>query len=303
MSDTSNFGFGKLVPGFDFLQSLAKGASSSIPQLPSLSNWVAPTISVEELEKRIDELKAVQFWLEQNSRALTATIQALEVQKMTLATLKGMNFSMGDVANAFKLKTADTMMGGVQKAASSMTGAADAMTQAAARMTGRAAAAEPEPEEQEDDAEPVQEQAAEPAKAKAKGGTTSSAAEPSVVDPMQWWGALTGQFQQIAANAMKDAAKQTAIDTTKNMATDLAKEALKTATGMASQFAAKGMQTMQGGKRTASAAATAKKPAAAAKKAPAKKAVTKAAAKPPATRKAAAKKSTSTRSAPRKPAR
>ena len=114
MSDTSNnLGFGKFVPGFDFLQSLAKGASSSIPQLPNLSNWVAPTISVEELEKRVEELKAVQFWLEQNSRALSATIQALEVQKMTLATLKGMNFSMGDVANAFKLKTADTVMDGV----------------------------------------------------------------------------------------------------------------------------------------------------------------------------------------------
>ncbi len=302
MSDTSNFGFGKLVPGFDFLQSLAKGASSSIPQLPNLSNWVAPTISVEELEKRIDELKAVQFWLEQNSRALAATIQALEVQKMTLATLKGMNFSMGDVANAFKLKTADTVMGGVQKAANSMTGAADAMTQAAARVTGRAAA-EAEPEEQEDNAEPAQEPAAAPAKAKAKGGKASGAAEPTVVDPMQWWGALTGQFQQIAANAMKDAAKQTAIDTTKNMATGLAKEALKTATGMASQFAAKGMQTMQGGKRAASAAAEAKKPAAAAKKAPAKKAVAKAAAKPAATAKSAAKKSPSTRSAPRKPAR
>ena len=117
MSDTSNFGFGKLVPGFDFLQSLAKGASSSIPQLPNLSNWVAPTISVEELEKRIDELKAVQFWLEQNSRALAATIQALEVQKMTLATLKGMNFSMGDVANAFKLKAADSLAGWVPAAA------------------------------------------------------------------------------------------------------------------------------------------------------------------------------------------
>lgn len=300
MSDTSNFGFGKLVPGFDFLQSLAKGASSSIPQLPNLSNWVAPTISVEELEKRIDELKAVQFWLEQNSRALAATIQALEVQKMTLATLKGMNFSMGDVANAFKLKTADTVMGGVQKAANTMTGAADAMTQAAARVTGRGAA-DTEPEEQEDDAEPAPQQAAAaPSKAKAKGGKASGAADPTVVDPMQWWGALTSQFQQIAANAMKDAAKQTAIDTTKNMATGLAKEALKTATGMASQFAAKGMKTMQGGKRAAGSTATAKKPAAVAKKAPAKKAATKTVAKP--TGKAAAKKS-STRSAPRKPAR
>lgn len=286
MSDTSNFGFGKFVPGFDFLQSLAKGASSSIPQLPNLSNWVAPTISVEELEKRIDELKAVQFWLEQNSRALSATIQALEVQKMTLATLKGMNFSMGDVANAFKLKTADTVMSGVQKAADTVSGAAEAMAGAAARVTGRASAAN-ESEEEADDAEP----AAPPAKGKAKGNATA-AAEPAVVDPMQWWGALTSQFQQIATNAMKDAAKQTAIDTTKNMATGLAKEALKTATGMASQFAAKGMQTMKGGaKRAAASSAGTAKKAAAAKKPAARKTTTKpAAAKAGSTRSPAARK-------------
>ena len=70
---------------------------------------------MEELDKRIDELKAVQFWLDQNAMALKATIQALEVQKMTLATLKGMNFNFGDVANAFKLKAADSMMSGMQK--------------------------------------------------------------------------------------------------------------------------------------------------------------------------------------------
>lgn len=287
MSDTSNnFGFGKFVPGFDFLQSLAKGASSSIPQLPNLSNWVAPTISVEELEKRIEELKAVQFWLEQNSRALAATIQALEVQKMTLATLKGMNFSMGDVANAFKLKTADTVMSGVQKAADTVTGAAEAVTSAAARVTGRAAAEEETPHE-EADAEPA-------AKTKPKArGKAADTPEPAVVDPMQWWGALTSQFQQIAANAMKDAAKQTAIDTTKNMATGLAKEALKTATGMASQFAAKGMQTMQGGAKRASASGAAAKKAPAAKKPAARKAAAKPAAeKASSTRTAAARKRT-----------
>ena len=279
MSDTSNnFGFGKFVPGFDFLQSLAKGASSSIPQLPNLSNWVAPTISVEELEKRVEELKAVQFWLEQNSRALSATIQALEVQKMTLATLKGMNFSMGDVANAFKLKTADTVMSGVQKAADTVSGAAGAVAGAAARVTGRAAAEEAP---DETDAEPAPAAKAQP---KAKG---KAAAESAVVDPMQWWGALTSQFQQIAANAMKDAAKQTAIDTTRNMATGLAKEALKTATGMASQFASKGMQTMQGGaKRAAASSAGAAKTTAAAKKPAARKT----------TPKPAAKKASSTRS-------
>jgi len=117
MSDP--LGFGKYVPGFDFLQSLAKqaaggvaqGVQQGMPQLPSLGNWIAPTFNVEELDKRIDELKAVHFWLDQNAKALGATIQALEVQKMTLATLKGMNFNLGDVANALKLKTADVMAG------------------------------------------------------------------------------------------------------------------------------------------------------------------------------------------------
>ena len=281
MSDTSNFGFGKFVPGFDFLQSLAKGASSSIPQLPNLSNWVAPTISVEELEKRIDELKAVQFWLEQNSRALTATVQALEVQKMTLATLKGMNFSMGDLASAFKLKPADGVMGSMQKAAETFAGRAAATAAA----TPAPAATAPAP------AEPVKPAQAAPAD-DSKG---SQAPEPTVVDPMHWWGALTSQFQQIAANALKDAAKQTSIDPTHNVATGLAKEAMKTATDMASQFAAKGIETMQAGQRAAAGAAKAP----AAKKSAAKKAPAKSASKPAA--KPAAKKATARR-APRKSA-
>src|SRR3954454_1549882 len=106
MSDNTNFGFGKLVPGFDFLQNLAKGAAKT---MPSLQSWVAPTLNVEELDKRISELKAVQFWLDQNGKALAATIQALEVQKMTLATLRGMNFSMAELASALTLKTTEGM--------------------------------------------------------------------------------------------------------------------------------------------------------------------------------------------------
>lgn len=291
MSDTPHFGFGKFVPGFDFLQSLAKGASSSIPQLPNLSNWVAPTLSVEELEKRIDELKAVQFWLEQNSRALTATIQALEVQKMTLATLKGMNFSMADVANAFQLRTADAMMGATHKAANPA-GAADAARQAA--RTAASAHAAPPPERE----------AAQPASAAGaqeppddNAGKAADAGASPMVDPMQWWGALTSQFQQIASNAMKDAAAHAALDTTKNMAADLAKEALKTATSMASQFAAPGAQATPAGARAAAGASRAPT----AKKKPAAKAARPAARKAPAPARAAAKK-TPARRAPRKPA-
>ena len=63
--------------------------------MPSIGQWIAPTLNPEELEKRIEELRTVQFWLEQNARMLGATIQALEVQRMTLSTLKTMNVHDG----------------------------------------------------------------------------------------------------------------------------------------------------------------------------------------------------------------
>ncbi|MCX7224610.1 MAG: hypothetical protein NT071_03115, partial [Burkholderiales bacterium] len=69
MSDSPSEGFGKFVPGFDFLQNLTKGASQAIPQMPNMASWIAPTLDVEELDKRISELKAVHFWLDQNSKA------------------------------------------------------------------------------------------------------------------------------------------------------------------------------------------------------------------------------------------
>lgn len=230
MTDPNPFAFGKLVPGFDFLQNLAtsavKGASNAMPQLPNLGNWVAPTLNVEELEKRIAELRAVQFWLDQNATALKATIQALEVQKMTLATLKGMNFNMGDIANAFKLKAADAVMGAAARGAESPAVAAPAPTAPVRRQRKPASKA----------------QAAAPAPAPAQAG---------VVDPMQWWGALTQQFQGIAASAMRDAAQKTALDATRNMATGLAKEALKTAGGMARAAGQQAVQRVTGKRQSA----------------------------------------------------
>lgn len=202
MSDSQNSGFGKFVPGFDFLQNLAKGATQNIPQMPNLANWIAPTLNLEELEKRIEELKTVHFWLEQNSKALGATVQALEVQKMTLATLKGMNFNIGDVANALKLKAADTVFSGVQRGIDRAASTAQSISEVAA------------------DAQAV-------AKKVRKAAKPAATAAAGMVDPMQLWGSLTQQFQQIAASAMKDAGKNTAIDMTKNMAAGLAKEAVK----------------------------------------------------------------------------
>ena len=217
MSDSQNSGFGKFVPGFDFLQNLAKGATQNIPQMPNLANWNAPTLNLEELEKRIEELKTVHFWLEQNSKALGATVQALEVQKMTLATLKGMNFNIGDVANALKLKAADTVFSGVQRGIDRAASTAQSISEVAA------------------DAQAV-------AKKVRKAAKPAATAAAGIVDPMQLWGSLTQQFQQIAASAMKDAGKNTAIDMTKNMATGFAKEAVK-ATKQAASSAVKARTT------------------------------------------------------------
>jgi len=160
MSDTSAFGFGKFVPGFDFLQNLGQaanpGAKGSPQGMPNMASWVAPTLNVEELDKRIQELKTVQFWLEQNTNALKATIQALEVQKMTLSTLQGMNVNMAEMAKAFTAKMPDL---------------------------------QPDLQPEAKATEPQQDAAKGPA-----------------VDPMQWWGSLTQQFQNIAAAAVKDVA-------------------------------------------------------------------------------------------------
>ncbi|EJL67871.1 hypothetical protein PMI12_05489 [Variovorax sp. CF313] len=194
MSNASKpFDFSQFVPGFDFLKNLAGGAAAgsgagSVPGMPSLASWVAPTLSVEEVDKRIQELKTVQYWLEQNGHALKATIQALEVQKMTLSTLRGMNVRMEDIANAFT------------KQAAAMAPAASPEPEP-----------EPEPEEVEDADEMPEEQApapkkprSRPAAAKANAGSPDG---PGVVDPMQWWGSLTEQFQQIASSALQDAAQ------------------------------------------------------------------------------------------------
>lgn len=267
MTDASDSGFGKFVPGFEFMQNLARQATSGLaqgmqpaaPQLPNLGSWVAPTFNVEELDKRIQELKTVHFWLDQNSRALASTIQALEVQKMTLSTLKGMNVSLGDVANAMKVKTADAMasMAGFAGMGTQAAGAeasvppaapldADALGSAGKvggmqfagleipprRQSAGAAAAAVEPAPAPDPVPPV--------------APSESPATPAagVVDPMQWWGALTQQFQTIAAQAMQELPGHTAVEAGKHMATTLASEAVKTATemtaGVARTFSAPG---------------------------------------------------------------
>ena len=172
----------RLVPGFDFLEGLVKNAGAAIP---GMGQWVAPTIDPAELDKRIQELRTVQYWLEQNARMLGATIQALEVQRMTLSTLQNMNVQMADLR--------DSLM--IPMTAAASAGPAKADKPGSTAPAAAPAAAKPRPAKKP---------------APSAGGATAqgsaAAGSPGRVDPMQWWGALTKQFTELASAALQEGA-------------------------------------------------------------------------------------------------
>ncbi|GMV46166.1 MAG: hypothetical protein AMXMBFR66_15640 [Pseudomonadota bacterium] len=183
---TSATDFAKMVPGFDFLQGLMKSAGA---QLPGMSQWIAPTLNPQEIDKRIDELRTVQFWLEQNAKLLATTIQALEVQRMTLSTLQTMNLPLADLRDALKIATPAA---GAAVAAKPMDQAPAARARSGARKSAR---------------------------------TGAATAAPPAVDPMQWWGALTQQFAELAAKAMRDSAG----DAARNLAGAVVRQSIDSA--------------------------------------------------------------------------
>lgn len=56
----------------------------------NLPGMVAPTFDVEELDKRIKDMKAVEGWLRMNLSMLQMTIQGLEMQRTTVSTVQAM---------------------------------------------------------------------------------------------------------------------------------------------------------------------------------------------------------------------
>ena len=199
--------FAKMVPGFDFLQGLVKNAGAA---LPGVGQWIAPTLDPAELEKRISELRTVQYWLEQNARLLGVSIQALEVQRMTLSTLKTMNVSMADLTESLKIR---------------MPAAAPDEPPPAPPPAPKPFFAAPAPA-------PAATAPAEPA---------APASPPGVIDPMQWWGALTQQFSELASKALQDSNT----DVTRNLAGSMVKQGLEAASETLKSAAAMPMSVAQ----------------------------------------------------------
>ena len=138
------------------------------PSLSMMSDMMAPLTNVEELDKRITDMRAVEQWLKLNLSMLQSAIQALEVQRATLATLRAFGaFAQSSMA---------------QPAASAAAGAAPASGwphRESAASAGSAASSAAEPSSSEDDA---------------------SATPP--FDASAWWNLLQSQFDQIAQFAM-----------------------------------------------------------------------------------------------------
>lgn len=72
-------------PGFS-----ANAMSGGLPQ-SSL-----PTTDIEEIDRRIADLKTVEQWLSLNLNILKTTIQGLEIQRGTLAAVQSWQASMAD---------------------------------------------------------------------------------------------------------------------------------------------------------------------------------------------------------------
>ena len=199
--------FAKMVPGFDFLQGLVKNAGAA---LPGVGQWIAPTLDPAELEKRISELRTVQYWLEQNARLLGVSIQALEVQRMTLSTLKTMNVSMADLTESLKIR---------------LPAAAPDQPPPAPPPAPKPFFAAPAPA-------PAAAAPAEPA---------APASPPGVIDPMQWWGALTQQFTELASKALRDSNT----DVSRKLAGSMVKQGLEAASETLKSAAAMPMSVAQ----------------------------------------------------------
>lgn len=96
-------GIGAVTDTLEFVKNLWGGmglpgmnmAGMNMPGM-NIPGMVMPTLSVEEINKKIADLKAVESWLTLNMNMLRGTIQALEVQAATISTLQ----SMGETFSA-----------------------------------------------------------------------------------------------------------------------------------------------------------------------------------------------------------
>ena len=159
-------------------------------QLPGM---VTPTVSIDELDKKIKDLKTVESWLNVNMNMLRGTIQAMEVQRATIATLKSMGESF-----AQQMNTASASAGFTPAPDAAKSNTAWPM-HAQKEPAKTEKAAEPQEVPAPAKAEPTPKVAATKVDASDKGEASTPFANPAA-----WWGLLQDQFKQAVSKAMEN---------------------------------------------------------------------------------------------------
>lgn len=234
-------GIGQVLDSVEFVKRAWSGLS-----LPS---QLVPTVDIDELDKRIADLKAVEQWLNMNLSMLHGTIQGLEIQRGTLAAVKAFGASLGSLAPQ-------------------MPAAAPAPAPARSKPTLRTPPPAPEPPA-------APEPAAAAAAAQGDAPKADGLPPPMMpgINPGAWWNLLQSNFNQVAQAALSGGGLQDAAVTAMKAAGGLAGAAMPGLAGAgrpgrgAAKPAAK-KATAEGAAKTPAA----RKPAAKKKRAPARKA-------------------------------
>lgn len=67
---------------FEFMQKMWNPMSFPLPGM------ITPTVNIDEIDKKIGELKSVETWLTMNTGFVQMTIKTLEMQKAALESLR-----------------------------------------------------------------------------------------------------------------------------------------------------------------------------------------------------------------------
>lgn len=164
------------IPG---MQSMGSGATG-MPGM-NIPGMVMPTLSVEEINKKITDLKTVESWLNLNMSMLRSTIQALEVQSATLGTLQSMGETFAATMNAgFSGMSGDgAVSGNGGSAPDGATASPDFGATDSDKLEGA-----PEPG--------------------GKDSSDAAALTAPLLNAAAWWNMLQGQFTQAVSNAMAE---------------------------------------------------------------------------------------------------
>jgi hypothetical protein len=184
---------GVMTDTLDFLKNFWSG----VPGASAMSGMVLPSMSVEELDKKISDLKAVEAWLNLNMTMLRGSIQALEVQRATVATLQSMGTALAGSVKVPEGDEHNSLLASVPYASAFFAGTRAAAEKKSARGgNGKQAPAESASNPAANGAA-REDGAAAPAKA-----ADAAPAMPGLPNPAVWWNMLQEQFKQAVSSAV-----------------------------------------------------------------------------------------------------